>query len=111
METLHIWKSLWQQFLVIQAFSQSLLRKYAILFFYILCYIVANSLYQFKADSHSVKNSHKIAACKQMLNLIEDRVMRYDLAKELLYEDVANNVAANTPGFEYFREVKVPTKK
>lgn len=46
-----------------------------------------------------------------MLNLIEDRVIRYDLAKELQYEDVANNVVANSPGFEYYRDVKPPPKK
>ncbi len=43
---------------------------------------------------------------KQLLSYLEDRVMRYDLAKELQFEDIMQNVIANTPGFSYFKSAK-----
>lgn len=47
---------------------------------------------------------------KQLLSYVEDRVTRYDLAKELQYEDIAQNVIATSPGFEYFRREPPPKK-
>jgi hypothetical protein len=84
------------------------LYAYFILFFFMLILSSISYAYviyfvQFKTDTAANKSNQKAALLKQLIMKIEDRVMRYDLAKEMQHEDIANNVATSTTGFaEYF---------